>query len=72
MIKVGLASYNFRQHVASDIPIHSQYVEPQNLKTQEYINTLDTWSDSHRMKLNEKKTKIMIIILQKSTSLHPE
>ena len=61
MIKVGLASYNFRQHVASDIPIHGQYVEPQNLKTQEYINTLDTWSDSHRMKLNEKKTKIMII-----------
>ena len=31
LIAVGLASYNFRQHVPSDIPVHGQYVKPENL-----------------------------------------
>ena len=61
MITVDLASYNFRQYVASDVPIHGQFVNPESLKTQTYINTLDTWSDSQKMKLNEAKTKIMLI-----------
>ena len=61
LITVGLSSYNFRNHVASDIPVHGQYVDSKNLKTQEYITTLDTWSEDHKMKLNEKKTKIMLI-----------
>ena len=44
LITVGLSSYKFRNHVASDIPIHGQYVHTKNLKTQEYISTLNTWS----------------------------
>ena len=48
MITVDLASYNFRQYLASDVPIHGQFVKPENLKTQMYINTLDTWSDSQQ------------------------
>ena len=61
LITVGLSSYNFREHVASDIPMHGQYVAPENLKTQKYISTLDTWSTEHKMKLNKKKTTIMLI-----------
>ena len=34
MINIAISSYNFRQHVASDIPVHGQYVDPQNLQTQ--------------------------------------
>ena len=59
LITVGLSSYNFRNHVASYISVHGQYVHSKNLQTQEYITTLDTWSEDHKMKLNEKKTKIM-------------
>ena len=58
---MGLSSYNFRNHVASDIPVHGQYVAAENLQTQKYINTLDTWSDSHLMKLNKRKNKIMLV-----------
>ena len=58
---MGLSSYNFREHVASDNPMHGQYVAPENLKTQKYISTLDTWSTEHKMKLNKKKTTIMLI-----------
>ena len=30
LIAVGQASYNFRQHMASGIPVHGQYVKPEN------------------------------------------
>ena len=61
MITVDLSSYHFKQHVASDVPIHGQFVHTQDLKTQSYIDTLDRWSDSLIMKLNQIKTKYMII-----------
>ena len=28
LISVGLSSYNFHTHVASDIPVHGQFVNP--------------------------------------------
>jgi hypothetical protein len=58
LINAGLSSYNFRQHVASDININGQFLDPQNLKTQEYISTLDTWADQQLMKHHEKKLKL--------------
>ena len=61
LINAGLSCYNFRQHVASDINVNGQYLDPKNVKTQQYISTLDSWSDQQLMKLHEKKTKIMLI-----------
>jgi hypothetical protein len=66
MINIGLSSYNFRQHVASDIPVHGQYVDPQNLQTQSYITTLDAWSVRNKMQLNVAKMKIMLINFTKN------
>ena len=37
MITIGLTSYNFRHHVASDIPVHGQFVNHENLLSQHYI-----------------------------------
>ena len=63
-------SYNFKRHVASDIPIHGQFVAPENLKTQQYIITLNSWSIEHKMKLNKKKTTIMLVnFTEKNISL---
>ena len=58
LITIGMSSYNFRKHVASDIPVHGQYVDPKNLIKQKYISTLDTWSNNHRIKPNKKKPKL--------------
>ena len=41
-------------------------MHPKNLHTQEYINTLDAWSDKHRMKIYEKKTRIRLINFTKN------
>ena len=34
LINIGLCSYNFKQHVASNIPIHGQYIHNKDLQTQ--------------------------------------
>ena len=58
--KVGLASHNPKSHVPSNIPDHNQFVKNVNLKTQKYLNEIDTWTESMKMKLNENKTNAMI------------
>ena len=47
---------NCKTHANKDIPVHGQYVESKNLITQEYVSTLDAWSEYHKMKLHKKKT----------------
>ena len=60
LISVGMSSYNFRQHVASDIGINQQYIPSGNIQSQQYMDNISEWTDSKQMLLNEKKTKIMI------------
>ena len=61
LLSIGLASYNAKMQVPSDIPPESGYIHPFNTKTQENLNTLSNWTDEHEMKLNPSKTKFMII-----------
>ena len=69
LIMVGniLTDYNFSQHVASDVAIGQQYLEPKNIKMQEDLNKLAVWTNANLMKLNEKKTNYMIFSRQKKS-----
>ena len=58
---MNIASYNFRNHVASDIGIHGQIIPPEQTKTQEVVKTIDEWTTNQKMKLNSSKTKYMIV-----------
>ena len=60
LISIGIASYNFRLKVASNIPEHNQFVPAENLKSQNYLNRIQEWSENQQMELNSEKTKIMI------------
>ena len=60
LVNVGIASYNIRNHIASDIPLHNQIISCEKLKTQEYLNEIETWTNRKKMVLNEKKTKCMV------------
>ena len=60
LLNVGFSSYNFKQHVASDIPADSLYVDGGNLKTPEYLNQMKQWSEDHQMIISKKKTKALI------------
>ena len=56
----GITSYNVKQHVPSDLPTHNQYIPPENLSSQQYLNTISNWTENQKMKLNIDKTKTMI------------
>ena len=60
LITIGLSSFNTKTQVPSDIPTHGQYINLENLKSQEYLNKINDWGEHHRMIISEKKTKAMI------------
>jgi hypothetical protein len=60
LLSIGLASYNVKQHVPSDIPVSNLFVPKENLKSQEDLTVINNWTKENKMILNQKKTKNMI------------
>ena len=60
MLSSLLTEYNFKQHVASDIGIDELYVPACNLKSQQSLDAIASWTSDNLMKLNEEKTKYMV------------
>ena len=60
LIAVGLSSLFMKGHIPSDIPDHGQFIQSNNLKSQEYLHKINEWTESHKMVISEKKTKAMI------------
>ena len=60
LLSVGLASYNLRAHVPSNIATHNQIIPAVNLKSQKQIEEINEWTKKMKMKLNGKKTKNII------------
>ena len=61
LLTIGLCSYNVKAHVASDIKSNATYIPSENLKSQTYLNSIIKWTDNQKMRLNEEKTKQMIV-----------
>ena len=61
LIMVGLSSYNFKQHVASDVGIDQLFLPSENIQAQTHMDNICEWTDTNKMKLNEKKSKVMVI-----------
>ena len=58
LISQGLATYNFKNHVASDIDAsHNQFLPQENFNSQTLLNRIGDWTDSKLMKLNTDKSK---------------
>ena len=60
LISIALKSYNFQQHVASDIAIGNRFLEPKDSESQEYLDKISRWTKHQEMQLNCEKTKYMI------------
>ena len=60
LLSVGIASYNIRAHVPSDVPVHNQIIVAENLKSQQQLSDINIWTGKMKMQLNEKKTKNII------------
>ena len=53
-------SYNFHEHVASDIGIDQVYLPASSYETQQQLDSISEWTYSNMMKLNEAKSNYMI------------
>ena len=74
LISVGVSSYNFYLHVASDIGTDMSYISSENLQSSNYLQAISDWTDSKMMKLNDEKSNYMIFNMTKkyqfATRLH--
>ena len=66
LLSIGIASYNFHNHVPSDVGIDNLYLAPKNIQSQEYLDKIKEWTDKNQMKLNTKKTNYMVFNFSKS------
>ena len=57
LLMVGMSSHNFRNQVAADIPIHGQYIQSTDLKTQKYLEEINQWTINQQMDINKKKPR---------------
>ena len=55
-----LFTFNMKHQVPNDIKEDNKYIPPENLKSQEYLDTINTWTQNQKMKINQTKTKTMI------------
>ena len=60
LLTVGLSSFYMKDNVPSDIPVHGQYIDSSKLKSQEYLNNINKWTNNQKMIISEKKTKAML------------
>ena len=60
LVSIGISSYNFKHHVASDIGVDMKYISSKNIQSQIYLDKISSWTDKQKMKLNESKCKVMI------------
>ena len=61
LVNIGISSYNCKQHIPSDLPIHGQFVDNNTLLSQQYLDRINQWTENQEMLISEKKTKAMII-----------
>ena len=47
LLSIGLASHNFKQQVASNIPTHNQFIPADYLQSQNYLETISQWTDDN-------------------------
>ena len=46
LLIVGLSSFNSKASVPSDIPDHNQFIPANNLKSQEYLEEIRSWTEN--------------------------
>ena len=61
LLTVGITSFNLKQQVPTNIPTHNQFIPPDNLESQDWLDQINQWTEDQLLIINEKKTKTIII-----------
>ena len=57
LLTVGITSFNLKLEVPTDIPTHNQFIPAENLKSQNWLDKINEWTENQLMIINEKKDK---------------
>ena len=49
-----------KAHIPNDVPSSNGFIDSEDLKSQDYINDITEWTSKQKMKLNSKKSQLMI------------
>ena len=60
LLTVGLCSLNIKQQVPNDVSEDNQFINPKNLQSQKYLDQINSWTETQKMKINSTKTKVML------------
>ena len=66
LVSIGISTYNFKNHIASDIAIDQNYINSENLQSQSYLDKISEWTEQNEMKLNVQKSNILIFNASKN------
>ena len=48
LLTIGLSSFNSKASVPADIPSHNKYIPPEHLKSSEYIDAIQEWTQTKK------------------------
>ena len=65
-LNIGIASHNFKANIPNNILESNLKIPCDNLKTQEYMDKIEEWTEKKKMKVNEKKTQNLIFNFSKN------
>ena len=68
LVMSNISSYNFKQHVAADIGTHGQFIPPEKLQSQYYLNTINDWTEQKQMALNRNAGFVEIYLISQFVS----
>ena len=60
LLTIGLTNFNCKNSFPSDIPTDTNFIPSENLTSAKFIEEIQKWTTDKKMKLNQKKTKVMI------------
>ena len=60
LVNMTIDLYDIAQHVPSDIATHNQFIDGDQLKSQQYLENLNSWSKNQKTTISQEKTKAMV------------
>ena len=60
LLAVGLTSYDFMTHIASDVGVDQTFIPSERLKSQNYLHQVQKWTVDNGSKLNATKSNYII------------
>ena len=61
LFQSGLASFNCKKQVPSDMSVNDMFLSSDNFHSQSYLDRINNWAVSNLKKLNSAKTRYMIV-----------